>query len=122
MRVSEAAKIMFEALDTFQNKTEWHEKRKAALDAYREATTKQQACLDGVYAAQLKRLHEALCTKTQVQLADKLGLRQSSISDANRRQSVPSSWVETAFREFRVNPDFIRRGEAPMFFALGKEG
>jgi hypothetical protein len=50
------------------------------------------------------RIKEATGTRTQVELAQVLGIRQSSISDAKRRDSVPADWFLTLFREFGLNP------------------
>ena len=40
----------------------------------------------------LDRIKKATGARTQVELASLLGIRQSSISDAKRRNSVPADW------------------------------
>ncbi|WP_051677206.1 helix-turn-helix domain-containing protein [Maridesulfovibrio frigidus] len=52
---------------------------------------------------------------TQVQVADKLGIRQSSISDAKRRASMPSEWLLKALEVSGMNPKWIRSGEGAKF-------
>ena len=41
----------------------------------------------------LERIKRATGARTQVDLAAILGIRQSSISDAKRRQSIPADWL-----------------------------
>lgn len=66
------------------------------------------------FEAALKRIHEEAGTKTQVQLAELLGIRQSSISDAKRRVSIPSDWLLKLFLAKGVNPDWVLNGEPAM--------
>lgn len=62
------------------------------------------------FESQYKRVFEAAGCGTQVELAAVLEVRQSSISDAKRRQSVPSDWLMKLFEKRRINPDWIRTG------------
>ncbi|MCC8195122.1 MAG: helix-turn-helix domain containing protein [Deltaproteobacteria bacterium] len=50
---------------------------------------------------------------TQQELAEFLGIRQSSISDAKKRGSIPSDWLLTLWRKKRINPDWILTGQGP---------
>jgi hypothetical protein len=59
----------------------------------------------------LRRIHATTGTRTQVQLADQLQVKQSSISDAKRRASIPDSWLVTLQRVFGVNPEWILNGD-----------
>lgn len=59
----------------------------------------------------LERFFEAAECRTQAELADFLGIRQSSISDAKRRGSVPAEWLLVLWRKKRVNPDWILTGQ-----------
>lgn len=54
-------------------------------------------------------------TRTQVELAEVLGIRQSSISDAKRRNSVPADWYMKLFEQFGLNPDWLKKGAGPMY-------
>lgn len=67
------------------------------------------------------RIKEATGTRTQVELALVLGIRQSSISDAKRRNSVPADWFLTLFREYGLNPDWLAFGRGPEYIKT-KEG
>ena len=61
------------------------------------------------------RIKHATKTRTQVELADVLDIRQSSISDAKRRDSVPSDWFMKLFEKFGLNPDWLKHGNGPMY-------
>jgi hypothetical protein len=63
-----------------------------------------------IFDAQYERVLEATGCQTQVELANFLGVRQSSISDAKRRHSIPSKWCMTLFEKKRINPDWILGG------------
>ncbi len=59
----------------------------------------------------LQRVFEAAGCRTQVELADFLGIRQSSISDAKRRESIPAEWIIKLIEKKHINPDWLLRGE-----------
>ncbi|MCL1940023.1 MAG: helix-turn-helix domain containing protein [Desulfovibrionaceae bacterium] len=61
----------------------------------------------------LQRFFEAAGCRTQVELADFLGIKQSSISDAKRRRRIPSDWLLKLWRKKGVNPDWILTGQGP---------
>ncbi len=54
-------------------------------------------------------------TRTQVELAEVLDIRQSSISDAKRRNSVPADWYMKLFEKFGLNPDWLKKGTGPTY-------
>ena len=62
-----------------------------------------------------ERIKLATNTRTQVELAEVLDIRQSSISDAKRRNSVPSDWYMKLFEQFGLNPDWLKKGSGPMY-------
>lgn len=62
-----------------------------------------------------ERIKYATSTRTQVELAEVLDIRQSSISDAKRRNSVPSDWYMKLFEQFGLNPDWMKKGSGPMY-------
>ena len=66
------------------------------------------------FDAQYRRVFEAAECKTQVELAELLEIRQSSISDAKRRESVPSEWIVKLFDKKRISPDWLRTGQGNM--------
>jgi hypothetical protein len=65
------------------------------------------------------RIKKATGMRTQVEIAKLLDIRQSSISDAKRRQSIPDSWLIKLYQIYNLNPNWLLDGEAPQF--LGEE-
>lgn len=62
-----------------------------------------------------ERIKLATNTRTQVELAEVLDIRQSSISDAKRRNSVPADWFMKLFEQFGLSPDWLKKGDGPMY-------
>jgi hypothetical protein len=62
-----------------------------------------------------QRIQFATNTRTQIELANILEIRQSSISDAKRRNSIPSDWYLKLFEKFGLSPDWLRHGTGPMY-------
>lgn len=62
-----------------------------------------------------ERIKLATETRTQVELAEVLEIRQSSISDAKRRNSIPADWFMKLFERFGLNPDWLKKGSGPMY-------
>jgi len=67
----------------------------------------------------LERIKRATGARTQVDLAAILGIRQSSISDAKRRQSIPADWLLKLYRSHGLNPDWVTSGEQPQVLREG---
>lgn len=63
----------------------------------------------------LKRVFEVAGSRTQIELADILEIGQSSISDAKRRNSIPSDWLLKRLRLRRINPEWILTGEGQRY-------
>ena len=61
------------------------------------------------FTAQYQRIIVCSGARTQVELGEYLGIRQSSISDARRRGSVPAGWL-VALAESGFNPKWIMTG------------
>ncbi|WP_302737946.1 helix-turn-helix domain-containing protein [uncultured Desulfovibrio sp.] len=70
------------------------------------------------FESQFRRVFEAAECRTQVELAAFLDIRQSSISDAKRRKSVPSEWLVKLFEKRRINPDWVRCGVDSKYLSL----
>ena len=66
-------------------------------------------------AARLARVFEATGCRTQMELANVLGIRQSSISDAKKRRAIPAEWLLTLLREYNINPEWVTRGVGPKY-------
>lgn len=70
----------------------------------------------------MDRVKEVTGCRTQVQLAEVLDVRQSSISDAKRRHSIPAAWLILLLAKYNVNPLWITNGAAePKFRILSDE-
>jgi len=82
---------------------------------------KTRATKDVGFTPVLERIKETTGARTQVELAAVLGIRQSSISDAKRRNSVPSDWYLKLFRKYGLNPDWLGYGKGPKYIKT-KEG
>ena len=65
---------------------------------------------DFTFDAQYERILEISDVTTQAQLVRVLGIRQSSVSDAKRRRSIPAEWVLKLVEKKRANPKWIRSG------------
>lgn len=63
----------------------------------------------------LKRIQIVTQTRTQVELAHILEIRQASISEAKRRQSIPAEWYLKLFEKLGVNPDWLKKGTGPIY-------
>lgn len=67
------------------------------------------------FAEVYERTKFATNTRTQIELAEVLDIRQSSISDAKRRNSVPADWYMKLFEKFGLSPDWLKQGTGPMY-------
>ena len=55
----------------------------------------EQREVKSAFEQQMDRVRQMTGTRTQSQLADLLGIRQSSVSDARRRGIIPVRWLDT---------------------------
>ena len=63
----------------------------------------------------LERLLQAAECRSQVELADFLGIRQAAISDAKRRGIIPADWLRFLQKTKGVRPEWILSGIAPKY-------
>ncbi len=68
----------------------------------------------------IERIKKATGARTQVQLAEVLDVRQSSISDAKRRCSIPAEWFLKLYRSHGLDPDWIADGVEPVYINPSK--
>ena len=71
--------------------------------------------LEKWFESSLDRIKKATGARTQVQLAEVLGVRQSSISDAKRRCSIPAEWFLKLYRSHGLDPDWVANGVEPVY-------
>ena len=64
----------------------------------------------------LKRFFEITGCRTQLELAEFLQVRQSSISDAKRRKNIPAEWLVKLFYKKQVSPLWILNGTGAKYF------
>lgn len=74
------------------------------------------------FESSMKRILSETGLKTQVQLASLLGIRQSSISDAKRRGSIPADWLLKLFFTRNLNPDYLLNGEPALKYLVPSGG
>lgn len=67
------------------------------------------------FNAAFARICEVSGMKTQTELAEYLGIRQSSISDAKRRGSIPAQWLLSILNNEGVNPAWILTGNGAKY-------
>ena len=70
----------------------------AALDVQDTPSVEERSSRGADGSAIYKRLMQALGARTQVEMAQRLGLRQSSISSSCNKEKLPSGWLLTAYR------------------------
>jgi len=70
----------------------------------------------------MERIKKATGARTQVQLAEVLEVRQSSISDAKRRCSVPADWFLKLYRSHGLNPNWLSDGHEPVYLNPDRAG
>ena len=63
------------------------------------------------YTEVMSRIQLMTGCETQQELAGFFGIRQSSVSDAKKRGSIPSDWLITLWRKKGANPDWILTGQ-----------
>lgn len=60
------------------------------------------------------RIQAATRTRTQTEIANLLGIKQSSISDAKKKNTIPDGWLITLYRALGLEPDWVLYGQEPV--------
>jgi len=74
-----------------------------------------------LFQFQYGRILEATGCRTQQELAAVLDVRQSSVSDAKRRGSVPPDWLIKLLKKKRINPEWVMTGEGKQWLQTDAE-
>lgn len=67
------------------------------------------------FDAQMERIKLITGKRTQGALADFFGIRQSLVSDAQRRGKIPAIWLVILMRVKNVFPEWVLTGKGPCF-------
>lgn len=67
------------------------------------------------FQQQMARIMFITGKTTQCQLAEFLGIRQASISEAMRRGKIPATWLVTLVQTICLNPDWVLDGVSPIY-------
>ncbi|MDX9787197.1 MAG: S24 family peptidase [Desulfobacterales bacterium] len=63
----------------------------------------------------LERLSQAAGIGSQTALADVLGVNRSAITQARKKDAIPSKWLLQIYRTYGLNPDWLEKGEGQTF-------
>jgi phage repressor protein C with HTH and peptisase S24 domain len=66
------------------------------------------------------RLREDGLVNSQKELASALGIDNSAVSQAKRRNSIPLSWIAKLSQEFELNPEWLETGTGKKHLNGGK--
>lgn len=70
---------------------------------------------DSLFQEKINRIYEATETKTQTQLAEILGINQSTISTMKNKQNIPDKWLLTLVKKFQLNPYWVESAIGPKY-------
>ena len=76
---------------------------------------------DSVFTAQMARIKLVTGKRTQVELAEFFGIKQSSISSAVQRGKIPSSWLVILMQVKNAHPEWILTGKGPCYSPIQPE-
>jgi len=65
------------------------------------------------FAAAYQRILDVTGAASQTALAKALGVKQSTVFDAKRRENIPSGWLVTLVERYGVSPKWIKTGDGP---------
>lgn len=63
----------------------------------------------------LERLANAAGISSQTELAVALGVNRSAITQARKKNTIPSKWLLQIYRIYGLNPDWLETGRGPTF-------
>jgi phage repressor protein C with HTH and peptisase S24 domain len=69
----------------------------------------------------LDRLTEVTGIASQTELADSLGVNRSAITQARRKNAIPSNWLLHLYRSYGLNPDWLEKGLGAPFIHPSSE-
>lgn len=72
-----------------------------------------------IFNAFFERVSNTLGIGSLSELADILKVNRSSVTQARKKDSVPSNWLLELFRSYGLNPDWLESGSGPEFLKPG---
>ncbi|MCD7982758.1 MAG: helix-turn-helix domain containing protein [Desulfovibrio sp.] len=66
---------------------------------------------------QMDRIRLITGKRTQIELANFFGIRQSLVSDAKRRGKIPSDWLMILLQTKNVNPEWLPFRQRSLLYA-----
>ena len=69
----------------------------------------------GQFNSFLQRLYDSTDLANLSELAKVLGVNRSAVSQARKKDTVPSTWLLQLYRRFNLNPDWLEKGAGPAF-------
>lgn len=63
----------------------------------------------------LERVADAAGISSQTELATALGVNRSAITQARKKNTIPSKWLLQIYRVYGLNPDWLETGRGPTF-------
>jgi phage repressor protein C with HTH and peptisase S24 domain len=73
------------------------------------------------FEAFLKRISETTGIGSQAELAEVLDINRSAISQARKKDAIPSKWLLRLFRIYGLNPDWAETGNGQPFLSRPPE-
>lgn len=69
----------------------------------------------------LERLLATVGCRTQNELADLLGITQSSVASAKKRNVIPAEWLVKLLHLKGLNPEWVLTGEGQKYLAIARD-
>lgn len=76
---------------------------------------------NGKFKSFLQRILEVTKISNQTDLASALGITQSAISQASRKDSIPAGWILQLYRLYGLDPDWVETGRGRPFLHNARE-
>ena len=71
------------------------------------------------FLAAYQRVLEVIGTRSQLSLANALGVSQASVWEARQRaKTIPAGWLVVLVDKYGINPEWIRTGEGPQYLRI----
>jgi len=79
----------------------------------------ERQIMTSVFDNFLKRVFETTGVNSQSELAEALDINRSAITQARKKDAIPSKWLLQLFRRYGLNPDWVETGNGQAFIHEG---